>query len=89
MGLDQHLSPGQAPAAINGLSLALFLAACLAICAVALGAPRRPRLAQLCLLIVVAFLLTNKVYSPQYSLWLVPLAVLAVPRWRLLIGRGW
>ena len=36
-------------------------------------------------LIVVAFTLTNKVYSPQYSLWLVPLAVMARPRWR---GRG-
>ena len=35
---------------------------------------------------VAAFLVTNKVWSPQYSLWLVPLAVLAVPRWRLLLG---
>jgi hypothetical protein len=25
---------------------------------------------------------TNKVYSPQFVLWLVPLAVLARPRWR-------
>jgi uncharacterized membrane protein len=24
----------------------------------------------------------NKVWSPQYSLWLVPLAALAVPRWK-------
>jgi uncharacterized membrane protein len=31
-------------------------------------------------------LLTNKVWSPQYSLWLVPLAVLAIPHWRLLLG---
>jgi uncharacterized membrane protein len=29
--------------------------------------------------ILVAFLLTNKVYSPQYGLWLLPLFVLAVP----------
>ena len=28
----------------------------------------------------------NKVWSPQYSLWLVPLAVLAVPHRRLLLG---
>jgi hypothetical protein len=33
-------------------------------------------------LVVVAFLLTNKVYSPQYVLWLLPFVVLARPRWR-------
>ena len=44
-----------------------------------------PRLAALCFLIVAAFLLVNKVWSPQYSLWLVPLAVLALPRWRVLL----
>jgi uncharacterized membrane protein len=32
--------------------------------------------------VVCAFLLVNKVWSPQYSLWLVPLAVLAIPRWK-------
>jgi uncharacterized membrane protein len=37
-------------------------------------------------LVVAAFLLLNKVWSPQYSLWLVPLAVLALPRWRLLLA---
>jgi uncharacterized membrane protein len=31
---------------------------------------------------VTGFLLVNKVDSPQYVLWLVPLAVLARPRWR-------
>jgi uncharacterized membrane protein len=36
-------------------------------------------------LLVAAFLLLNKVWSPQYSLWLVPLAVLARPRWRSLL----
>jgi uncharacterized membrane protein len=35
---------------------------------------------------VASFLLVNKVWSPQYSLWLVPLAVLALPRWRLLLA---
>ena len=29
-----------------------------------------------------AFLIVNKVYSPQYVIWLLPLAVLARPRWR-------
>src|SRR5205807_8962673 len=51
-----------------------------AIALLALAAPRRPRLPQLCYLILAAFLITNKVWSPQYVVWLVPLAVLARPR---------
>jgi len=31
---------------------------------------------------VAAFVVTNKVYSPQYVVWLVPLAAMARPRWR-------
>ncbi|MCW2544186.1 MAG: putative transrane protein [Frankiales bacterium] len=45
-------------------------------------APRRPRLPQVLFLTVAGFLLVNKVDSPQYVLWLIPLAVLARPRWR-------
>jgi uncharacterized membrane protein len=41
--------------------------------------------AQLAFLVVAAFLVTNKVWSPQFSLWLVPLAVLALPHRRLLL----
>jgi len=48
----------------------------------ALSAPVRPRVAQLAFLAVFAFLISTKVWSPQYSLWLVPLAALARPRWR-------
>jgi uncharacterized membrane protein len=33
--------------------------------------------------LVATFLLTNKVYSPQYSLWLLPLFALALPNIRL------
>ena len=33
-------------------------------------------------LIVAAFILTNKVYSPQFVIWLIPLLALARPRWR-------
>jgi uncharacterized membrane protein len=67
---------------LNLAAGALFAASCLAIAVLALKAERRPRLAQLTFLVVAAFLLTNKVYSPQYLLWLLPLAVLARPRWR-------
>lgn len=66
----------------NTYATVLMLFACAGIAALALCAPRRPRLAQLAFLVVAAFILTNKVYSPQYVLWLVPLAVLARPRWR-------
>ena len=53
---------------------------------VVLTAPRRPRVPQIAFLVVVAFLLANKVDSPQYSLWLLPLAVLAYPRWLPLLA---
>ncbi len=72
--------------ALNGFSGVVLALACVAIGWLALCAPTRPRLAQLCFLLVAAFLLTNKVWSPQYSLWLVPLAVLALPNWKLLLG---
>jgi len=53
-----------------------------ALVALVARAPRRPRLPQLLFLMTAGFLLVNKVDSPQYVLWLVPLAVLARPRWR-------
>ncbi|HEX2497613.1 MAG: glycosyltransferase family 87 protein [Actinomycetes bacterium] len=67
---------------LNRLVAVSLLLLCAGIAALALFAPRRPRFAQLAFLVVVAFVLTIKVYSPQYALWLVPLAVLARPRWR-------
>ncbi|MBV9820660.1 MAG: DUF2029 domain-containing protein [Actinobacteria bacterium] len=66
-----------------GLAVAVFLALALAAVGwLALTTPVRPRLAQLAFLTVTAFLLTTKVWSPQYSIWLVPLLALARPRWR-------
>jgi uncharacterized membrane protein len=67
-----------------GIAVALALiGALVAVMVLGLAAPTRPRLAQLAFLAVLAFLLTTKVWSPQYSLWLVPLVALARPRWRL------
>jgi uncharacterized membrane protein len=57
-----------------------FAVLALGIGVVALTAPRRPRLPQLLFLMAAAFMLTNKVWSPQYVLWLLPLIVLARPR---------
>jgi Glycosyltransferase family 87 len=65
---------------LNEMSAAFLGAAFAAIAVLALAAPRRPRLPQLCFLVLAAFLITNKVWSPQYVVWLVPLAVLARPR---------
>ncbi|CAB5008566.1 unannotated protein [freshwater metagenome] len=70
------------PETLNPIASGLFLLLCLAIGILALTTARRPRLAQLLFLIVAAFVVTNKVYSPQYVLWLVPLAAMARPRWR-------
>ena len=73
---------GVPDAALNVLSGGLFAAACLGVAVLGLTAPVRPRLPQLVFLVLAAFVLTNKVYSPQYVLWLLPFAALARPRWR-------
>jgi uncharacterized membrane protein len=67
---------------VNGVASAAVVAVLVAVAVLALRAPRQPRLPQLLFLTVAGFLLANKVWSPQYSLWLVPLAVLARPSWR-------
>ncbi|GAA1857152.1 glycosyltransferase 87 family protein [Pseudonocardia ailaonensis] len=85
-GFDGPLRPDQPPNVLNAVSLSLFVAVCAGLVVLAAKAPRPPRLASLAFLVVAAFLLVNKVWSPQYSLWLVPLAVLALPRWRLLLA---
>ena len=85
-GFDPGLGFWEPPTVTNTVSAALFLVCCAAIAYLALTAARRPRFAQLAFLVVAAFLLTNKVWSPQFSLWLVPLAVLALPHRRILLA---
>lgn len=85
-GLDGELPDGAAPVALNTVTLVLVLVCCVAIAVLAWRAPQPPRLASLAFLLVAALLLTGKAWSPQWSLWLVPLAVLALPRWRLLLA---
>lgn len=88
MLVDQAGDIGFSAHTINVWSWGLFGAWCLGVFVIGMTAGRRgpvsvvPRLAQLGYLVVVGFLLVNKVYSPQYVLWLLPLAVLARPRWR-------
>ncbi|WP_433557400.1 glycosyltransferase family 87 protein [Pseudonocardia xinjiangensis] len=85
-GFDGQLASGQPPTVLNTVSAVLFVLCCAGLAVLAWRAPQPPRLASLAFLVVAAFLLVNKVWSPQYSLWLVPLAVLALPRWRLLLA---
>jgi uncharacterized membrane protein len=85
-GFDQHLGFWQPPTVLNTVTAVLFVSCCVAITYIALTAKQRPRLTQVAFLVVAAFLLTNKVWSPQFSLWLVPLAVLALPHRRILLA---
>jgi uncharacterized membrane protein len=71
------------PAAdLSSLVTALVVVLTLGVVVLALLVKRRPRLAQVAFLMLAAFVLVNKVYSPQYVVWLIPFAVMARPKWR-------
>lgn len=77
------------PAELNILSAALILLGFALIAWLVLAAPRRPRVPQVFFLVLVVFLLPDKVWSPQYVIWLVPLVVLARPRlWAYLLWQA-
>ncbi|AXU13876.1 glycosyltransferase family 87 protein [Streptomyces clavuligerus] len=80
--LQQRTDSALDPETANNYAMLLMVLIFAGMALLTLSAPRRPRFAQLAFLIVAAFILTNKVYSPQYVLWLIPLAALARPRWR-------
>jgi uncharacterized membrane protein len=65
---------------LNLLSGVVFALGCVLIGLLILAAPRRPRVPQVFFLVLAVFLLSNKVWSPQYVIWLVPLVVLCRPR---------
>jgi len=65
---------------LNLLSVTVFALGCVLIGLLILAAPRRPRVPQVFFLVLAVFLLSNKVWSPQYVIWLVPLVVLCRPR---------
>lgn len=73
---------GDSVAELNRISGALFGLICLGVAVLALRSPRHPRLGQLGFLVLAGFLVVNKVYSPQYVLWLLPFVALARPNWR-------
>jgi uncharacterized membrane protein len=79
--LSDHVDP-----TLNLLTYGLFALCCAGIGLLVFLAPRRPRLAQVSFLVVAAFLITSKVWSQQYALWLLPLVVLARPRWGAILA---
>jgi uncharacterized membrane protein len=81
LGLFQALDRDPGHGTLNTMYLMLFVVACAGIVWLTLAAPRRPRVGQLAFLILASFLVVGKVWSQQYVLWLLPLAVLARPRW--------
>lgn len=68
--------------AVTVISAALTVTGLFLVAALVAGAPRRPRVAQVILLVLVVFTVCSKVYSPQYALWLLPFVVLARPKVR-------
>lgn len=63
--------------AVLGVLAALVLGGYLA-----LASDRRPRVAQVAFVVLAVVVLTGKAWPVQASLWLLPLAALARPRWR-------
>jgi uncharacterized membrane protein len=71
-------SPGMVTTlAVTGLLVAVAVGLVLT-----LAAPRRPRVAQVAFVVLALVVLTGKAWPVQASLWLLPLAALARPRWR-------
>ena len=70
---------------VNVAYLGWLLLVCAGLVLVGLRASREPDLAALTLLLVTAFVVANKVNSPQYVLWLLPFVVLTSRRWPLLV----
>jgi uncharacterized membrane protein len=85
--IRHHQLPGfllasLSPASVTRFAVLGWVVALLAGAVLALAAPRRPRVAQVALVVVGIVLLTGKSFPVQSSLWLVPLVALALPRWR-------
>ncbi|GAA3393945.1 glycosyltransferase family 87 protein [Cryptosporangium minutisporangium] len=85
LGLPPFVWLGDHIPALNASAWVLYALCCIGIAALIMFAPRRPRLGAMAFLVVATFLLTNKVWSQQFVLWLVPLAVLARPKWRAIL----
>jgi uncharacterized membrane protein len=85
---DGPLAPNQVPSVLNATVTVVLVVFAAGVAWLTLAAPVRPRVPQVAFLLVAGFLELNKVWSPQYGLWLLPLAVLARPKWRSLLLWG-
>lgn len=67
---------------VTALTLGGWVVWTLLVVLLVLWAPRRPRLPQIAFLLLAGVCVLGTSFPVQASLWLLPLAVLAVPRWR-------
>jgi uncharacterized membrane protein len=81
--LERHLGVAFSPATVNLLALVTFVAACAVVWRVAVLRSPRFEWWTLGLAFLVCYLLTGKVFSPQWTLWLLPWFALVLPDWRL------
>lgn len=72
--------PDLGPSSLSTASLLVFAAGAAVVVAVGVRRRRPEEWWQLVLPVLVCFVLANKVYSPQYTLWLVPLMALVLRR---------
>ena len=78
-----QLAGSPLPAAVvTGLAAVGWVAALMTGAFLALGAPRRPGVAEVSLVMIVIVVLTGKAFPVQSSLWLVPLVALVGLHWR-------
>ncbi len=77
LGLDEmHVGT------VNALSAVLLVVLVLGIMALAFYAPHPPRVGQLLFVAVAGYVVLSKDTEPWHAMWLVPLAALALPKWR-------
>jgi len=71
---------------LNALSILSLLIVLIAMVVYLLELPRTPKLAEVSFVLLAAVLCVGKVYSPQYVLWLAPLAIIALPNKKAFFG---